>query len=247
MSRVVEREQAASPAAMSAIGAHTVAARLAALVLSACCLSPAGAAPAADPWHRSVAATYDQTDSRAGNEGVTLFMARFLNGRTGAFGEYDAYAKSFLFKPFDAQLTYNLGPNLLSFVVLPEGGQPLFVMRPLYWSRGKGLGLRKFAVLVDGKLAYERELAYREVDRVRYGAGTNELAIVALRDSELAPLRAITSTSTVSVRLSGSREFVNLEKGGVRPLKNFQQSTIDALQIYDNLMAATRAHAPARN
>ncbi len=198
-----------------------------------------------EEWRRSLGTAYEQTQIKNPGDGVTTFMAMFpKKGGVGAFGEHDAFNKAYLFKPFNTQLDWNLGPSVRCYVLVLEGASPVVVVSPLYWSRDGYISLRKLAILVDGELLFERAFQASDIKRGRYGVGVNETVNIVLSGDALQPFRKITKESTIAIRLTGDSAYVNLKKDGIDPIASFRRSVIDSLFIYDSIGHATAGHLP---
>lgn len=198
-----------------------------------------------DDWRRAMAAAYEESQVEKTEDGITDFIALFpKKGGVLAFGKRDAFQKAYIFKPGSTQLHWDLGPNVRCFVVAPEGFPPYVIVSPQYWGRDGYILLRKLAILVDGELLFEKSFQVTDVKRGRYGAGVNETANIALSGDELLPFRKITKDSTIAIRITGDREYINLKNAGIKPIDSFKAAIIESLFIYDSIDRATAGHLP---
>jgi hypothetical protein len=198
-----------------------------------------------DEWRQSIKFTYEESQVKKTEEGVTEFVGLFpKKGGVFAFGKHDVFHKAYIFKPASTQMQWDLGPNVRCYVVVPEGMPPSIVISPQYWGKSGYIFLNKLAILVDGELLFEKAFQFSDVKRGRYGVGVNETANIVLSGDALLPFRKITNASTVAIRLTGDREYVNLKNDGVKPIDSFKDSIIESLFIYDSIHRATEGHLP---
>lgn len=155
-----------------------------------------------------------------------------------AFVEQHIYERVYRFKPSRTKLEWDLGPSLRCYVSLPIDGLPMIVLSPLYWGDSGRFGLRKVAITINGKLAFEKAIAPNDIVRGRYGIGQTESTAIVLSSKDLAAFRQLKEDTPMSVRLTGARSSVEVSQQSLDQVATARTCLHQALHIHDRLGAA---------
>jgi hypothetical protein len=195
-----------------------------------------------EEWKSALMSTYEEKQVEEKGDGITKFMAKFNIPNGGpnslAFGERDAFRK---LRFYSMGLPMQISTGVKAYISVKDNQRPVLFLQPYYWGHN-WIFMQKIAVLVDGEIALEHECG--NPDRDVHGVGVEEKCDFILSSSEIDALRKITSSSKVSVRLTGTKGYVNVGRDGYNPLKDFIRDIQSGIAIYDLIDSAVKNKLP---
>ena len=202
-----------------------------------------------DEWKSALLSTYNESDTKDKGDGITESTANFHkhNGKEGVlmltFAKRDAFRKLRFYTFFGSSVLdiADVHTFIKIYISVPDGKKAVFFMRPTYNGKRGWLFMNKVAIMVDGEVVLEKKFPSLEAKRdVEDGYVHEEDSFIADAD-EISALRKITEKSTVLIRLTGDKGFVNVDKQGV---DFFKSDVIDGLYVYDAINEAVESHLP---
>lgn len=229
------------------------------LILAGCSESPAPQkmnqptpstvvrAPTPGEWKAALLGTYEESKVRDQGDGVTNFMAKFAGVPAGidpqAMGTRDAFRK---LRIYHAGFSVNVVTGVKAYISVPDNERAILFLSPYYWGKDGWLFMNKISIMVDGDVIFEKDL--KDVSRETQGVGVSERADFIINSAEISALRAINNATSVIVRLSGDKGYVNLtkgkKKGQIDSNGYFVSDIQSAIAIYDVIELAIKEHCP---
>lgn len=212
-----------------------------------------------EEWNRVVDNLFDKINAKKLNDkknpayiidpgesdknGIVSFFACFdkspPNCNESASVERDSFRKiqffsnpRLTFDQYEHRLHGEFGRSSVNgYISLRDCEKPKLIIVPIYRSEN-WIFMKKFSLMIDGKLAIEREFTSHEVDRENKRIKVEESAHFIADENNINELRKIDKAETVLIRLTGDKRYVGLD---LKATKSFSTGITNLLKIYDHL------------
>jgi hypothetical protein len=199
-----------------------------------------------EDWKRAVESTYNVSDKKQDDNGVTEFYACFdCNDKervgVAAKGKYDGFRKVTHLIPVWQNLARTAGhyahkSGVYSFVAIIDCKEPLFVISPVVEAKN-WLFMNKVALMADGEVVLEHE--FDNVDRDHDDGDVTESAVWILDDRDIEGIEKFISSQKQIARISGKKGYITVNSGDVA------KSAKETLTMFNNINQALKAvHGP---
>ncbi len=199
-------------------------------------------------WKAALIATYAESSTSDRNTGVKRFFATFRrapgNIAPTSFALRDAFRKVWI---FHAGPPPKSNTSVYVYVSVPDQGQPVFFLQPIYRAEGEFILLKKVSMLVDGELVLDLDCGKVRREVVRHTIAM-EYCDLPLSAAQVETMRALKPDAKVLVRLTGKDGYVHLDplaEPGEDPLARFKRDVQSALYYFDVISAAVEPHVAA--
>jgi hypothetical protein len=197
-------------------------------------------------WYRAVVATYSERRVKDEGDGVTSFVACFSDGgkECGDFatGKRDAFRKLRQYMPQWSWPGQYSDQYVQTYIALPDCGEPIYFLKPRYFSQTGSLSLNRLSILSDGELVFDQDLSAFKLERERLSGGVEEGVSFAPTPAQFDALRKLATATKLSVRITGEKGYVTLKASDVAKLKI---DVAAGLRMYDKLLHAVKDQLPS--
>lgn len=196
-------------------------------------------------WVSAISAVFTVVNPEENTDGTTKSLACFgelEDCKNMAFARHDPFNKLRVFVPTGSQLYESMPQYLQTQIVLPDCGDPIYVLRPIYFSNNRWLHINRFGILADGELILDQSVADLPKDLESGRGWYQEKVSYIVTQQQRDALRKIAVANKISVRITGERGYVMLEEHFVDSVR---RDTIEGLEIFDLLSQASASKQPA--
>jgi hypothetical protein len=215
-----------------------------------------------DDWKNALSTVYTKEAIKDGQDGTSTFDAKLQKSSSSnsaiiVEGKVDGFAKfTFLTpNPFTVNSNAYLRKSNIALVVgVPDGGLPLLILKPTFYSNRSWMFMSKLSIMVDGSIVFENDFTNEKISRnSEPGEGVVETLNLVLTDADITGLRKIQENSNVVIRLSGDKGYVtmyadkpNSKKPESDDMHMFKSQLENVLYLYDSITKAVTGHIPPR-